>query len=279
MTDATPPDLLHHWIEPLGLVVLLLLGLGFALLVVRRHGRAEQRRLAREERKHPFAAPARTFIAFGTAFAAIIAFARLGREVVEGDTGKLDTSVALAIHGLDSVVMATAMRFFTFMGSPYAVIPLGVLVLGWSLRKRDFRASLVLVLVLVMSDVLNIVLKHMFERPRPTLFQMHQLDSYSFPSGHAMGAAASYGIMGVVLSRLAPKHRRLLVLTLPFLVLMIGYSRIYLGYHWPTDVLAGFAAGGFMVLAGAVTLDGVPSSLDEAVGKPSSQDRAHQSSM
>ena len=279
MTDLATNDVLRHWIEPLGLLLLLLLGLGIALLVVRRHGRAEQRRLAHLERQHPFAAPARTFIAFGTAFAAIIAFVRLGREVVEGETGKFDTEVALAIHGLDSVVMATAMRFFTFMGSPYGVVPIAVLVLGWSLRKRDFRASLVLVLVLVMSDVLNVVLKHMFERARPTLFQLHQLDSYSFPSGHAMGAAASYGIMGVVLARLAPTHKRLLALTLPFFVFLIGYSRVYLGYHWPTDVLAGFAAGGFLVIAGAVTLDGVPTSIDEVVGRRPSRDRPPRSSI
>lgn len=265
MRSHATTDVFERWIEPLGLAILLLLGLGFALLLVRRHGRAEQRRLARVERRHPFAAPRRTLVAFGTATAAVIVFVRLGREMVEGDTSKLDTDVALAIHGLDSVVMLDAMRFVTFMGSPFGVVPLALLVLVWSLRKRDFRASLVLVLVLLMTEVMNEVLKHTFERARPALFQLHQLDSYSFPSGHAMAAAACYGMMGVVVARLAPKARRLLAIILPALVLMIGYSRIYLGYHWPTDVLAGFAAGSFLLLAGAVTLDGLPASIEEVV--------------
>ncbi len=265
MTSAATTDVFYRWVEPLGLVLLLLLGLGFALLVVRRHGRAEQRRLARDERKRPFAAPGRTLLAFGTATAAIFAFVRLGREVVEGDTSKFDTDVALAIHGLDNEVMVAAMKAFTFLGSPFGVVPIAVLVLGWALRKRDFRASLVLVLVLVMTEVLNVVLKHTFERARPTLFQMQQLDSYSFPSGHAMAAAACYGILGVVVARLAPGTKRLLAITLPAFIFLIGYSRIYLGYHWPTDVLAGFAAGSFLVLAGAITLDGLPTSLEEVV--------------
>ncbi|CAN5892755.1 hypothetical protein BH11MYX4_BH11MYX4_33650 [soil metagenome] len=264
-------DVLQRWIEPLGLVLMLILALVFALLVVRRHGRAEQRRLARAERKHPFAAPLRTVISFGTAFASVLLFVRIGREVVEGETSRIDTDVALAIHGVDNVVMDTAMPAFTFMGSPYAVIPVAALVLGWALGKRDHRASLVLVLVLTMTEVLNVVLKHTFVRARPTLFQIHQLDSYSFPSGHAMAAVACYGIMGVVVARLAPRHRRLLVITLPAFVFLIGYSRVFLGYHWPTDVLAGFAAGGFLVLAGAITLDGVPTaSAGPGAGKPQS---------
>jgi membrane-associated phospholipid phosphatase len=65
--------------------------------------------------------------------------------------------------------------------------------------------------------------------------------------------------MGVIVARLTPQHRRLLVITLPAFIFMIGFSRVFLGVHWPTDVLAGFAAGGFLLLAGAITLDGLPS--------------------
>lgn len=201
-------------------------------------------------------------LSFGTAFVSVIAFVRIGREVVEGETSKLDTEVALAIQGLDNVVIDAALRAFTFMGSAYGVIPLALVVLGWALRKRDYRASLVLVLVLSMTEVLNDMLKHTFARPRPALFQIHQLESFSFPSGHAMAAVACYGIMGVVLARLAPRRRRLLAIALPPFVFLIGYSRVFLGYHWPTDVLAGFAAGGFLLLAGAITLDGLPA-IDE----------------
>ena len=110
-----------------------------------------------------------------------------------------------------------------------------------------------------MTEVLNVVLKYTFERPRPTLFQeIETLHTYSFPSGHAMVGVAVYGMMGVVLARLAPGRRRLILLLMPGLMFMIGISRVCLGVHWPSDVLAGFAAGAFIVLAGAIALDGIP---------------------
>jgi membrane-associated phospholipid phosphatase len=260
MSFASQPDVLHRWIEPLGLVAMMVIALVVALLVVRRHGRHEQRKQARAERKHPFAAPARTFVAFGVAFAAALAFARIAREVVEGETNEIDNVVELAVHSIDNHVMDVVMRGFTFMGSPFAVIPIALAVVIWAVRKKETRAAAAFVVVLVMTEALNVMLKHTFERPRPTLFQeIETLHSYSFPSGHAMAAAAIYGMMGVVVARLAPTHRRLLVVGLPILILMIGISRIYLGVHWPSDVLAGFAAGAFIVLAGALTLDGIPS--------------------
>lgn len=253
------PEIVHRWIEPLSLVAMMVAALVLALLVVRRHGRSEQRKQARKERRHPFAAPGRTMLAFTVAFASALAFARIAREVAEGETSEIDRVVELAVHSIDTPLMDVVMRGFTFMGSAMAVIPISIAVLVWAIRKKETRAAAAFVVVLVMTEALNVMLKHTFERARPTLFQeIETLHSYSFPSGHAMAAAAIYGMMGVVISRLAPTHRRLYVVALPLLVLMIGASRVYLGVHWPTDVLAGFAAGAFIVLAGAITLDGIP---------------------
>ncbi len=259
---SSSSDVLHRWIEPLGLVAMMVVALVVALLVVRRHGRGEQRKQARLERKHPFAAPKRTFVAFGIAFAAALAFARIAREVAEGETSEIDRTVELAVHSLATPTMTLVMRGFTFMGSPLAVIPLAAGIIVWAVRKKETRAAVAFLVVLVMTEVLNVVLKSTFERARPTLFQeIETLHSYSFPSGHAMAAAAIYGMMGVVVARLAPTRRAPLVVGLPILILMIGISRIYLGVHWPSDVLAGFAAGAFIVLGGAIALDGIPSSV------------------
>ena len=253
-------DVLHRWVEPLGLVAMMVVALVVALLLVRRHGRSEQRKQERLERKHPFAAPARTFAAFGVAFASALGFARIAREVVEGETSEMDKAVELAVHSIDTPFMDHVMRAFTFMGSPLAVIPLAAAIIVWAVRKKETRAAVAFLVVLVMTEVLNVLLKDTFERARPTLFQkIETLHSYSFPSGHAMAAAAIYGMIGVVVARLAPTHRRPLVFGLPILIVMIGMSRIYLGVHWPSDVLAGFAAGAFIVLAGALALDGIPS--------------------
>lgn len=261
MSTALSNAAIHRWVEPLGLVVMMVLALLLALLLVRRHGRSEQRRQARAERKHPFAAPARTISAFAVAFASVLAFARIAREVAEGETSEMDQTVELAVHSLDTPVLDVVMRAFTFLGSPVAVIPIALGVIAWAVKRKETRAAVALVVVLVMTEVLNVMLKRTFERPRPTLFQeIEALHSYSFPSGHAMAAAAIYGMMGVVASRLTTRRERaLLVVGLPVLIAMIGISRVYLGVHWPSDVLAGFAAGAFVVLAGAIALDGLPS--------------------
>ncbi|MDB4942350.1 MAG: phosphoesterase PA-phosphatase related protein [Labilithrix sp.] len=253
------PDTFHRWVEPMGVVLMLLVALVLGLLVVRRHGRGEQRRLARSERKHPFAAPGRSVSALVTAGLAVLVFVRLAREVTLGRLQSFDRTVALAVHSLDGAIMNPAMRLATFIGSPVVVLPLVCAVLAAALRRRDHRGALVLLLVALMTEGLNVALKGTFERERPTLFQeVAALHSYSFPSGHAMAAAAIYGMMGVVIARLSPRHHRLLLVTLPILVFAIGLSRIFLGVHWPTDVLAGFAAGSFLLLAGTIALDGVP---------------------
>lgn len=259
-TTAPSPDVIHRWVEPLGLVAMMVVALLLALLVVRRHGRSEQRRQARAERKHPFAAPVRTLGAFGVAFASVLAFARIAREVAKGQTSEMDQTVELAVHSLDTPVLDVVMRAFTFLGSPMAVIPIALAVIAWAVKRKETRAAVALVVVLIMTEALNVMLKHTFERPRPMLFQeIETLHSYSFPSGHAMAAAAIYGMMGVVASRLTKRRARpLLVVVLPVLIAMIGVSRVYLGVHWPSDVLAGFAAGAFIVLAGAIALDGLP---------------------
>ena len=251
--------ILHRRIEPLGLCVMLVIALVLALVLVRHHGRSEQWRLARIERRHPFAAPSRTLMSFGVAFACVIAFVRIAREVAEGETEHFDRSVALAVHSLGGHGLDVIMRVFTFVGSPMAVIPAAIAVFLLALHQRDYRAGMVLVLVMVTSELLLVLLKDTFERARPTLFGQMVLPSYSFPSGHALAAVAVYGTLALVLMRLVPARRRIVEVVCPPLVTMIGLSRIYLGVHWPTDVLAGFAAGGFLVLAAAITLDGLPS--------------------
>lgn len=78
--------------------------------------------------------------------------------------------------------------------------------------------------------------------------------SNSFPSGHTMVATAVYGMTAIVIARLRPGLRVPVYGSAPFLVLFIGISRVFLGVHWPTDVLAGFAAGGLVLVAGTLAI-------------------------
>jgi len=182
--------------------------------------------------------------------AALGAFARIAREVQERETTAVDRAVSLLLHRLDSPLMDALMLGFTFLGSFPAVAAVVVAAAIWRVRSSDRRSAVALVLVAAVTELLNLALKEFFQRPRPSLFQeIATLHSYSFPSGHAMASAAVYGSVATVLARAYPARRRAILLGACTLVLLIGLSRVYLGVHWITDVLAGWAAGAFMALA------------------------------
>jgi undecaprenyl-diphosphatase len=100
--------------------------------------------------------------------------------------------------------------------------------------------------------LLNLLLKLGFDRPRPDLVP-HLTEAYqtSFPSGHSMSSAATYLTLGAMLARVQPSRRlKIYFLSLAIAVmLLVGFSRVYLGVHWPSDVLAGWAAGAIWALA------------------------------
>lgn len=107
--------------------------------------------------------------------------------------------------------------------------------------------------VVAIDEARNAYLKHVFERARPRLFEeVATLHSYSFPSGHATAAIAIYGMIAFVVGRLAPRLRLLAAGGALALAVSIGISRIYLGVHWVTDVLAGYAAGAIILSGGIV---------------------------
>jgi len=125
--------------------------------------------------------------------------------------------------------------------------------LAWAVKRKDRRAAATLTAVAAVTEGVNAVLKLAVQRVRPSVWAVATLHSYSFPSGHAMAAVAIYGMTAVVVVRLCPRLARPAAVGIPVLALLIGVSRVYLGVHWPTDVLAGFAAGAF-ILSGGVYL-------------------------
>ena len=118
--------------------------------------------------------------------------------------------------------------------------------LAWLLAQRRWSAVLVLLLAGVGAQLMTIFLKHHFMRTRPSAVP-HWVEesSWSFPSGHSLDSAAIYLTLGVLLARRArpPVTQVSLVAGALFLSFLIGLSRIYLGVHYPTDVLAGWSAG------------------------------------
>ncbi len=188
---------------------------------------------------------------------AVAMFAKIAEDVVQREATRFDETAALAVHRLSAPALDAVMRALTTLGSAPTLMVVVLAVAVWALRRGDRRAAAILAGVAAVDTMLNALLKLAFHRNRPSLWTMvAALQSYSFPSGHAMGAVAVYGLTAVVVARLAPAWRPLLAVATPLFVFGIGLSRVYLGVHWPTDVLAGFAAGSVLLLAGIYLMGG-----------------------
>jgi len=198
----------------------------------------------------PEAAPQPTPL-FGTAILASLAaavlalllFAWLGSEVLEGDTQHFDQVIREWVHHYASSGMTRAMNAISLLGYNVLIVELAIAlaVFAW-LRWR--RAALWLAVAMAGSLVLDLTLKYIYHRTRPTAYFGTAPHSYSFPSGHAMCSFCFYGVLaGLLSARTKPLAWRLLIwFAAATLVIAIGLSRIYLGVHYPSDVVAGYLA-------------------------------------
>jgi undecaprenyl-diphosphatase len=137
-------------------------------------------------------------------------------------------------------------RDFTALGSAGVLVFLTLSVVGYLILLRRYALALLVVVAISGGLLLSLPLKAALDRQRPDLVPaLTEAQFASFPSGHSMAAAATYLTLGALLARVQPRRRlRVYFLTLAILVTMlVGVSRIYLGVHWPTDVLAGWTAG------------------------------------
>ncbi|WNR43105.1 phosphatase PAP2 family protein [Paenibacillus roseipurpureus] len=140
------------------------------------------------------------------------------------------------------------MKCFTFIGSTPVVIVITLCCLFLFFKYLHHRLELVLFAALVAGTaILNQLLKISFHRDRPSLHRLIQETGYSFPSGHSMEAFALYAALAFLLWRHVPTRsgRTAVILTSISMILMIGISRIYLGVHYPSDIVGAYFASGF----------------------------------
>ena len=186
------------------------------------------------------------------AAAALMLFAWLGSEIQEGEVLTLDERVRGMVQHVASPALTGLMLVASRYGGPSTLVPLGVaLALAFLVAGRR-RGALLVIVTLAGAGLLNGLLKLYFARIRPDPFFDYPLPgSPSFPSGHALYAASVFGGLAALLSaRLEGHLLRILVWSAAILLAgLIGLSRIYLGVHYPSDVLAGFAVGVIWVTA------------------------------
>ena len=186
------------------------------------------------------------------AVGALVLFGWLADEVLEGDTIRFDDHIRSEVHGFSNPPLTTAMLFFTTVGSLLVEGPLTALLLWVFWRIRWRRAAVLLLITLAGAAVLVVVLKLAFHRARPVpYFGLKTPGTYSFPSGHALFAMCLYSILAsLIAGRISGRTLRVLIwMFAGVLIASIGFSRIYLGVHYPTDVIAGYAAGFIWVTA------------------------------
>lgn len=191
--------------------------------------------------------------ALAVAAVAIWFFAELADDVLEGDTRAIDRWLLLALRNpadpadpIGPLWFEESMRDLTALGSTVVVVFLTLASAGFLWLRGRGRAALLLLAAIAGGFVLSYGFKAGFERARPDLVTHGtHVSTASFPSGHATLAAVTYLTLGALLARVEPRrHIKLYLIGLAVLITVaVGCSRVYLGVHWPSDVLAGWALG------------------------------------
>ena len=183
-------------------------------------------------------------VGFVALFACLVVFGAIAEDVHEQEASALDALVTPLLHGLSNPTFDAVMGALTDVGSTVVVVPLLAVALALLAWRRDRREVLFLVVAMAGSLALNQSLKLIFHRPRPQLAWAQVQPEYSFPSGHAMNSLVFYVALALVVWGLWGRRAGVIAVVLAaLLALFIGTSRIYLGYHYFTDVAGGFLAG------------------------------------
>jgi len=185
----------------------------------------------------------------------LLGFVTLAGKVTEGDTQAFDTRILRALRDPNDLSRPIGPAWIeeplidlTSIGGPTVLWLIVVAVAGFLVLQTRYRTAIVVVLTSATGELLNTAMKHLFNRPRPTIVpHLRAVYSTSFPSGHAMESAIVYLTLGAILMRAAESRvTKIYILGLAVLLtVLVGVTRVYLGVHYPTDVIAGWIVGFF----------------------------------
>ncbi len=178
------------------------------------------------------------------AFVAALFFVFLARAVMAGSTTGFDAAVRGAVHSWASPALTSVMRAITQLGSVNFLVPAGAVV-AWRLYVGGRpRAAVLLAITAVGAQAFDQVLKFDFRRPRPEVFfGAAQPSTYSFPSGHSVESCCFYGVLAAILAAgtMSWRKKGAIWAAASAVTVAVGLSRVYLGVHYPTDVVGGWA--------------------------------------
>jgi undecaprenyl-diphosphatase len=184
-------------------------------------------------------------LGLAAAIGALLFLAWLADEVPEGELRHFDDGTRAAVHQFASPFLTSAMLDISFLGSTLFLTGLTVVVVFCFALLRWRREAILFGITMAGAALLDVTLKYFFHRARPTpFFDIVAPKSYSFPSGHALASFCFYGALAAILTTRIKNRNAQVVMWIisATLVFLIGFSRVYLGVHYTTDVLAGFCA-------------------------------------
>jgi undecaprenyl-diphosphatase len=187
------------------------------------------------------------------ACALLLLFLFLAGDVAEGDTLAFDTKILRALRNADDPSrpigpgwIEPALLDLTALGGATVLGLVVVIVVGFLLLQGRRRTALAVAMTSISGELVNAAMKHAFNRPRPDVVpHLREVFTTSFPSGHAMESAIVYLTLGAMLMRIARRRAtKLYVLAVAMLLtIVVGVSRVWLGVHYPTDVIGGWMIG------------------------------------
>lgn len=173
-------------------------------------------------------------------------FVEITEDLKNDELTRLDDTVSAAIQSYRSPSLTPIFEFITHMGDRVAYFIAALIIAAFFYFKyARWKFTLQTILVLLLSSLSNVILKKVINRERPTLEHLVAVSTLSYPSGHSMSAMAFYGFLIYLSFRFSRSWGPKLLAFFGFglLILLIGISRVYLGVHYPSDVMAGFVGG------------------------------------
>lgn len=162
----------------------------------------------------------------------------------------VDTYVRGMIKGLQTESSLTFFSYFTKLGSAIGVITTLIISLLVFWKKRYYAAMIVYPMAILTTHIVNKGIKEVVKRSRPSLNEALDALGYSFPSGHAMLSIMTFGFLAYIIAAnwksVAGKYG--ITILMGILIVLIGLSRVILNVHYPTDILAGYCAGGILLI-------------------------------
>jgi len=179
-------------------------------------------------------------------------FAWLSEEVFEGGMANFDEVIRRYVHQFATGGLTHVMTFISFLGSTIFLTATSFLILLLFIWLRRYRSAVLFSATMLGSSILNYGLKIAFARTRPIpYFDLPAPVSFSFPSGHALCSACFYGVLAwLFATRTESRALRIVVwIVAGAMIFLVGLSRVYLGVHYPSDVIAGYLAACVWTLA------------------------------